>query len=283
MKELIKRIMRGAALILEGLIQGTRALADGARALPPLTSEKNILVMGNAPSLNSIDLVRVDRSRFDLLCVNSFACNEQLFFELKPEYYCIVDPAFFCGSEPVNGNRRRLFDALRKVDWHMKIIIPAGCRPPVDNERLSYIHVTRRELHFEALPAFRNFLYRRNLCSCGMQNVIVAALSYLICAKAKAIYMAGVDISEFKGLYIDENNEVLVETNYFYGTVRCKFSDMPLEPGEFYKVLECYVRMFRQFHVVAGFAQAQGVKIYNLSKSSYVDSFERLDSCDILY
>ncbi len=239
------------------------------------------LVLGNGPSLNNIDPFLFKEKGFSIVCVNYFPLKEEHFFELRPGYLCLLDPAF-TDRERYNNNEntKALFDRLSKVDWELKIITYMDVVLPIQNSSIKYIYLCE---HVATEPYYINRryeLYKKNIASCGFQNVVIGALFYLIANGCKDICVAGIDMSEFKGLFVDENNDIIVEKTHHYGNERCKFEHVG--KGEFYRALGLYQKMFEQFFLISEFALDQGAKIRNLSVNSYVDVFEKCDQSQVL-
>ena len=85
-------------------------------------SKEPLIIMGNGPSLNDTiakygDLLRQSNT----LAVN-FAANAPQFWDLKPRFYVLADPHFFCAKD--NVNVVKLYDSLERVDWAMTLFVP---------------------------------------------------------------------------------------------------------------------------------------------------------------
>ena len=112
-----------------------------------------ILVMGNAPSLNDVDIEAAIKAGFELCCVNFFPVRDNRFFTLKPKYYCIVDPAFYDENSKNDPKFTAVFDTLSKVDWDMSIISAAHQNLDIHNPHISYVKICNRAL-YETKPVF---------------------------------------------------------------------------------------------------------------------------------
>lgn len=272
----IVKLIKAFIESLKGIYFSMRTLLSGKREKFVEEPDKSVLIMGNGPSLANTDIEKILEKKPYVACVNFFPAKDKRFMEIKPEFLCLFDPIFFKQTPSSEEKKKELFDILEKVDWPLKIICTQGHRLSVQNENISYAHIASYSYYGEGLRKFRHFLYRHNLTNCGLQNVMIGAGYYFVSKKMKEIYLAGLDMSEFKMLYVGEENEVYVAAQHHYGNEKIKHSELGLfKRGEFYKLLGCYVTMFEQFYGLEKYAKSQGVKVYNLTPESYVDVFEK--------
>ena len=88
----------------------------GIRSNHPQKLGDNIVILGNGPSqdffLNNLE----DFKEYDLLCVNSFPqYNEKDFIQLKPKYFCAVDPMLMDKTVAVKTGKLEEYERLRSV------------------------------------------------------------------------------------------------------------------------------------------------------------------------
>lgn len=262
--------------IMKGVYYTIQTLRLGKREKFIQEPEKSVLIMGNGPSLKNTDIDKILECDPYVCCVNFFPAKDERFMKIKPQFLCLFDPIFFKDAPASEEKKKELFDVLEKVDWPLKIVCTQGHELPVKNSYISYAHIAGYPFVGNGLERMRHFLYRKNLTNAGLQNVMIGAGYYFISKKVKEIYLTGLDMSEFKMLYVGEDNEVYLATQHHYGSEKIKHSDLGIiKKGEFYKLLGCYVTMFEQFYGLEKYARAQGVKVYNLSPESYVDVFEK--------
>lgn len=234
--------------------------------------DAKVIILGNGPSLNQIDLEEIKNSDLDVACVNFFPSQNPYFFELRPKYLCLFDPVFF-GPSPLQERVDGLFEVLKKVDWPLTVICFAGSRPKIINSNITYKFLPTPVLSGPYLNRFLFSLYKRNLVCLGAQNVAVGAGVFFVTKGVSELYYAGIDMSEFKGLYVDEDCRVYVDYTHSYGSER-KYATV-FGKGEFYKYMRMYQRMFEEFYRLKAYADYRNVKIVNLSDESYVDVFEK--------
>lgn len=264
------------AEICKGFIYSCRTLVSGSREKFVEEPDKKVLIMGNGPSLNHTDIEKIIDQDTYVVCVNFFPTKDERFFKIRPQYLCLLDTVFFQYAPRHEEKKAELFEILEQVDWPLKIICAQGYTLPVKNSNISYSWMNGYSFPGMNIKSIRYYLYRHNLVNCGMQNVVIGAGYYFVSKKVREIFLAGVDMSEFKQLTIGEDNEIYVLTQHSYGEERIKYSDTGIfKKGDFCILLGCYVKMFEQFRCLSEYAEAQGVKIVNLSPASYIDVFEK--------
>ncbi len=236
--------------------------------------DREVVILGNGPSLNDIDLTKLKNSDVDVVCVNYFPVKNEYFWELKPKYIALLDPFLFYNENPKNPERRKeLFDALEKVDWEIHIICFLGNQLPLKNKNIIYEKITTNTINSDYLTRFIDALYKKNFAILGAQNVTIGAGWFFVTKKVRKIYYAGIDMSEFKGVFVDEKNNVYVDAVHSYGIERVSVDY--IKKGEFYKYFASNHKAFQQFYYLSEYAKRQNVKIINLSVNSYVDVFEK--------
>jgi hypothetical protein len=97
----------------------------------PKRKYDSIQVLGNGPSLkDDIPKILAKRENAAVMVVNTFASTD-LFEQLKPEYYVLVDPAFFSPSK-----RERIkkvqettsYALIEKTKWEMNLFVPYSAK-----------------------------------------------------------------------------------------------------------------------------------------------------------
>ena len=296
MKAILRKIKRiivvfycSMKTFLEGLFCLTVSISgiDGKRCKPEIQSDKSVLLLGNGPSLNNLDLDILSK-KYDVACVNWFVIKDiSRFLKIKPRYYFLLDPGFFLfglesrTEEELNTlyqNLSELKNIFESIDWEMTLIIPQVYNFSLNNKHIKLKTIAVRDICGDYLKKYLYFLYKNNFALCGSQNVLCGALHYFIMNKFKIVYISGADMNEFKAHSVDERNHVICEFTHFYGNdIIDRTEAGHIMPGEFYKFLGYYVKMLKEFHYLREFADFQGVKVINLSPYSFIDSFEKIE------
>ena len=267
MKDKLKKIANCTTVFAKSIYKVIETLSRGERATFAEEPEREVIILGNGPSLNDIDLYAVKESGMDVACVNFFPTKNEIFWELKPKYFVLFDPGFYTQGAP------ELFECLKKVDWPMQLIGMQDGKLPVDNPNITFVPVNTSILFCKYMNRYMDFLYKKNLLNVGQQNVVIGAGFYFVCKRVKHLYYAGIDMSEFKQLFVDEKCEIYTDYIHNYGMERNYVTGV--KKGGFCDLLLMYQHMFEQFYYLARFAERQGVKVTNLSMNSYVDVFEK--------
>jgi len=189
----------------------------------------------------------------------------------------LMDPAYFEFSvDAFKDNFKKLISVLEQVRWNLTIICPLGKKLPIQNGSIGYRWINERVLSENVFPRIKHWAYDRNYANTGAQNVVLGALYFFVASNYKKIYVAGVDFSDFKNLYVDEDNRIYVDSTHSYGSDRYYFDEMP-EYGvkSFQQILRAYQKMFEQSEEVRQYADYKGIEVVNLSVLSYIDAFPK--------
>ncbi|WP_042700618.1 hypothetical protein [Methanocorpusculum bavaricum] len=270
LEEIIKYLLTRIVFIIGG---------DKVSLLPPLCNER-ILVVGNGPSAKEIDLEYVSKKGISILCVNYFASQNEDFFKIRPKYYCAIDPFFYSDQNAASIENEALINALNKVDWDMTYICLAHQElPALKNTHIKMISLNNLEYFGKY---WKYTLYSKNKANFGFQNVILAALYFCITGNAKTVYLCGVDSDWHRELFVDENNNVYLESVHFYGVEKVNLTAKgDLKKGEYYKYAGYYYKTMEEFYYSSQYAAYKKVDVYNLTLNSYIDVFEKI-SIDVL-
>jgi len=254
--------------------------------LPPKTND-DLVILGNGPSLNGFL-----NQQFDFLqdktamAVNHFA-DSDIFEQIKPEYYLINVPEFWTDNvdNDVLAKRNKLINNLiDKTSWSMNLILGTGARQSdiwqsiaVKNKniRLFYINPTP----VEGFRPFRYFCYRKN---CGMprpHNVLIPALISAVNMQFKNIYIAGADHSWLSEIFVADDNTVYLTQRHFYDELTARpdvMKKMGKNKRKLHEILHKFMLSFKAYFDINDYAKSRKSTIYNITKDSYIDAFERL-------
>lgn len=271
--KVLKRIISLLFYFVEDLFNISVSLLKGKRAIPGNSNWEPIFILGNGPSLKGIDLLSF-KGKCKFACVNYFPLQENLFFELKPAFLCIIDPFFFDSAED-DSSKKRMIGVLNKVSWKMTIITVQGNGIEINNSNIQYEYISCRSTKYDR-NAIRRFILSNNYSTTGLQNVMNGALYYFVMKNYKRIFLAGLDMSEFTAFSIDERNHVLLKIEHFYGEELVDFTENgTILEGDFHTWLGYYSKMLDQFYYTHQFALSKGVEVINFTTNSYVDVFKK--------
>lgn len=239
---------------------------------------ESLVIMGNGPSLN--DTIRDEREmleKYPLMAVN-FAIKSNEFFELKPEYYTMIDPVFFAEYDR-NENVKYLWDTLlARVDWPITVIVPARAVIPVDLSKNSVITTVRiNPVGVEGFNWLENWAFSSGLGMPRPRNVLIGSLMAGLLLGYKRIYIVGADHTWTENLQVNERNELCAVENHFYK----EEDDVLKQRASIYRGIRMHEMMyslyvaFSSYFAIERYARSKGVEIINATPHSFIDAFKR--------
>ena len=243
-------------------------------------------VLANGPSAKEIVTDRKDLLEgTDLLVLNDFG-NTDNFFELKPHYYILLDPAYFDydfknpglnedNTDESRSRERLLMDNFKKVDWKMTLFIPAiykesNVKALFDaNPNIEVVpYYATRVLGYDW---FQNFMYKRAQGVPSSRNVIIPAMMLMVQLGYNTVYLYGCEISWTKTMDVDpENGRMFFNDRHFYSKDEIRY----FGKGAYLWWLKVIAEDLEGLEQVAKFANKEGVHIVNRTKGSFIDAFD---------
>lgn len=239
---------------------------------------ESLVIMGNGPSLN--DTIRDEREmleKYPLMAVN-FAIKSNEFFELKPEYYTMIDPVFFAEYDK-NESVKYLWDTLLAwVDWPITVMVPACAVIPVDLLKNSYISIGRiNPVGVEGFTWLEDWAFSSGLGMPRPRNVLIGSLMAGLLLGYKRIYIVGADHTWTENLQVNERNELCAVENHFYK----EEDDVLKQRASIYRGIRMHEMMyslyvaFSSYFAIERYAKSKGVEIINATPHSFIDAFKR--------
>jgi len=248
-----------------------------------------IVVMGNGPSLVGNFKEHIDFfSGKAIACVNDFAVSEY-FHVLKPDFSIFFDSCYWI-KNPSKSRctiNDQVYKSFReKVNWPVTMIMPLVARewnwfidlPKLNkNINICYVNWTR----IDCSKNLRNFLYKNNIAMPRVVNVLINALVIAINMGYRKIYLMGADHSWHENICLGNDNVVYCKAEHFYPEEELSLKPVFRDPEETrrYKMHELFHDLsltFEGHQEVAEYAEFMRAKIYNVSKKSYIDAYERV-------
>lgn len=237
---------------------------------------EKVIIAGNGPSVGTFDFGDAAAKGYSFLCVNFFALDEERFFALKPSYYCIIDKALYsrayCKDNP---NTAKLSEVFGKVDWEMTLVCLPGQHFPVNNPDIRIVNINNNP-YLGNLNWVKRCLYNSNKGTFGYQNVINAALFYLLSSNAAQIGLTGVENDWHRELFVDIKNDVIRETKHFYGSQFINITQRgDIKKGELFRYFYYYYLTLQKYSLAASYANLKKIGVINYCANSYIDTFEK--------
>ena len=249
------------------------------------SEQKDIFILANGPSLND-EIAQLADDFFverDVLVVNYFVFSD-LYEKFKPKYYVLSAPDFFYDTPSLDfvENVDKLFSGLEsRTTWKMTLYIPFlakkhkkwQSRITNPNIKIHYYNTAVAEGSYSMVK----FMMNKQLGMPRVQNVLIPSLVFMIQKRVRDIYLFGVDHSWLKQINVTEENDVLMSHPHFYEkkieTTKVKKNEQ--DTRKLHEVLHKFYFTFKSYFVLRRYAKENGIRIFNLTKGSYIDAFER--------
>lgn len=278
--QMLEKIAKGTGLFASDAASLLKValLSRRGRKAAPVTPDRELIIMGNGPSLRQTLDTRMPllKSR-ETMAVN-FAANAPEFRELAPDHYILADPHFFDGTES-DPNVRRLWEHLRGVEKPMTLHVPAGRLAQAKKLaigsllKLSTFNLTPLEGH----GALCRLLMRRGLGMPRPRNVLIAAIMVALNMGYGRLYLVGADHSWSRTLSVDDKNRVLSVQPHFYSDNPAELDRVAAEYAGYHlhDILGSLTVAFRSYFAIKDYAASRGQEILNATPGSMIDAFER--------
>jgi hypothetical protein len=256
------------------------------RKIPKATSSE-IFIIGTGPSLkpvleNHLDILM----QHDLMAVNFFYKTEH-FAQLKPKFYITAAPELW--EDASNDHYKNLgddfFNAIEKnVSWDMVFIMPYSARKFERWKRIlknKHIHLFYyNTTAVEGLKSSTRFLTRKGLGIPRAHNVLAHGLLNAWWMGYQKAYLLGADHTFFDGLKVNEKSEFVARNEHFYDKKKDDFRQIAITDRYTKKfhdhVFKLYLT-FKGYWDILEITQRSDFKVYNLTKESMIDAFEKRD------
>lgn len=245
--------------------------------------EREMTLLCNGPSLKEVLPSIPYMKNQDFVVVNFFA-NSDLFKQIKPKIYCLCDGMFF--NNIPNNNKleqvKELYKILdQEVNWPMNLIIPIHRMN--DFKKLSKLNnpfikvIGANQIDFELSENKLHKFYKKNWACPNPQTVAIMAIYASINTGYKTINLYGVDHTYTQTYCVNEQNQLCMKYEHFYD------NNIELKPvidalgnhPTVSKELQTIVNIFRSHEKLEAYAKSVNCKIWNCTKGSFIDAYER--------
>lgn len=239
--------------------------------------DETCYILCNGPSLQTF-LNSPELPSKNLFVVNFFA-NSDIFEQLKPDNYIVLDNKLVGRSDKekmakVNEKVTLLYERLKNVTWPLTIYYPSDGNKDIINKLKENINITVclfNKTPVSGLKAISNFLYRLNLGMPRPQNVSNAAIFCAINSGYKKIYLYGMEHSWLKNFDVNpENHKIFANDGHFYQKENVRY----YPKGDYYKVLYYQYLTFKSHFMLRNYADYVKVQIINKTPNSFIEAYE---------
>ena len=261
-----------------------------SKTIYPKRKYDSIQILGNGPSLiNDLPKILATRKNCSIMVVNSFA-SSKLFEKIKPEYYIVVDPAFF--SIPKNERIKKVQNSfhdsiVKKTSWNLNLLIPTTAKNSSFIEEIvssnSFIKIT----YFKHIPIIggvkrlNNFLFTFDLATPFYMNILIAAIFNSLKMRYNKIVVWGADHSWHEDYVLGADNYIYRSDKHFYSKdPKGNLIVLTKADGSPQRVHEEFYNMhavFKTYHSIQNFSKKIGSKIINSSSKTWIDAFQRIE------
>ena len=259
------------------------------RSLPRFRS--NCVILGNGPSLrsafNASDELILNS---DVVVTNDFPITPE-FQIIKPQYYYLIDNAFFLNSKGriIFPRTITICEALQSVDWDIHVFIPRKYKlileAHINNKRVKFYYFNLTPC--DGFDGFRFFLFRNGLALPYANNVLIPAFIHAINSGYSNIYIYGAEHNWTSYFTLDEDNRLCMVGQHYFSETQDKPRVWWKSEGVsllVHEALYAFSLTFKAYHVIARYANQKNVKIYNCTNNSLIDAFPKFptDRCPVM-
>ncbi len=236
---------------------------------------RNAYVLANGPALKGVLEQYFDKLKEQDCIVMNYFGNTEVFWNLKPKYYVLLDPGFFGGEAlPVfKEPTKKLIENFKKVDWKMTLLVPSArnakknVEDRIQNSKIEVI--TFNSTRIVGFKAFCNFMYKHNMGLPSTKNVLFPAIMEMLNLGYDHVYLYGAEFSWVKTYNVDpENGKIYTDDVHFYGNDR-----IYLEKGRFCFDMGCLHEALQSTYMIQDYAEYIGRQVINRTKGSFIDAF----------
>lgn len=241
-------------------------------------AQGSIIVLGNGPSLKDTLRDHMPMLQRSTTMVVNYAANDDSYVQLRPNYYVLVDPAFF--SEKPAESVRALWKRIRATSWPITLIV--GARDLMKAEILvganDFVSIrTVNLVGVEGWDWLETLAYDKGWGMPRPRNVLIAGLMASLQMGYKEAYVCGADHSWLQNVKVHENNRVTTVQTHFYKESDGfqQVADKVFEKVTMPELMMNFYIAFDSYHRMQRYALRRGISIYNSTPGSYIDAFPR--------
>ena len=282
MRKILKKLYKGTISLAETIVSFLMVFLfsswRAARAIAKLKDTgkgKDAYVLANGPALKGVveKYLGILKEK-DCIVLNFFG-NTDEFWQLKPKFYVLLDPAFFGGdsNDRINEAIQRLINNFKRVDWNMTLFVPASkdaksnADKSINNDRIKVVPFNATRI--VGFTVFRNWMYANNMGLPSTKNVLFPAMLLMLNLGYDHVFLYGAEFSWVKTYNVDEENgKIYTDDVHFYGNNRIYY-----ERGRFCFDMGCLHEALQCTYMIQDYAEYIGRPIINRTKGSFIDAF----------
>lgn len=249
----------------QAILRQYRSLLERNEKFRNVHKGQRCFVIGNGPSLKQQDLRPLANEI--TFVANYFHLHPIISDTWQPSYYCLSDPAYFDGREPIESVREivnRIPSAPFFVPHYANDFLKTTKALPED--RTYYVGLCGGlEDETSALPDFTTV-------TPGVQTVVQLAIMAGMFMGCSQIYLLGLDHDWLTQCGV---------TNNFYNKDEVK-NQPEASLWNYKSLMEAMTTIWRVYEMHQRIALKHGIKIINLTHGGFLDVFERARYEDVV-
>jgi hypothetical protein len=257
-----------------------------------ISKDEDCVILANGHSLvyslqgggGALEFIKKNKK----FCVNDSILSLK-FWDLRPEYYVFMDPLYWARdvSEPYLSRHKQIAELLDKVNWPLRIFMPKDASDwnffielPVRNKNIEIIYINIQPTKLSMDDKLRFVEYKYNYATPYVQNVLAAVLYIAINIGFRNIYIFGADHDWTKYMDVSKDNILYVDNKHYFAeekTYTPVLKDATCT--QYFTCADYYKAMyltFAAYYDIEEYSQYINSKVYNASKISFIDAFERI-------
>ena len=275
------------------LVKGTIELKDvikwnlksrirGEVPTKPYKMGEKMVILGNGLSQKLFWENKKDFDDYDILTMNSFPYRaKKEFFEIKPKYYCAIDPVLFDRERAEKAGELMDYEGIReelqKVDWEMYLITWTGVSFKINNTQIKEIHLAK-PICESVNEKIKYKLSLKNFTVLRAETFALPSILFAIIFGYREVALFGIDNDTFKQIRFNEHGKIVGETWHSYDDQKADtymLRDDPDGNHFIYEIFEGYMWMFKEYIYLHELAEYAKCNIVNFNQNSYCDAFDK--------
>lgn len=248
------------------------------RLTRPFKVGEKILILACAPCVENFfkyNTVRQQFKDYDIAFINFMVTkSEKEMFDIKPRFIMLIDPVFYGNDPRWENEKKAVAEVLNKVNWECILVTSVLADFSFVNSNITIHRISCFEQKYRKmlLP-----LFRRNLVTLGLYNIMQATIYYAITFGYKKIAILGCNYQMAHMRVVDSGIQITdymhyydTETEYEYVT----WEEIEKRKNGF--VADAFARAQKSaacFYSLSKYAKDNGAEVTNYSDDSALDGF----------
>lgn len=253
-KELIDSAMYGTFNILSQAlfnVNGDKKLVKDNVQFKDLHKGQRCFILGTGPSLRDVDLSILKN---EIVFGVNYLYKGNIPDNLNINYYCLYDEHFY--DESHIKETKEMFRNLKDTIFFVR----------TNARRIIEMHdISKENIYYQSCKLFQH----KDLIRVDLTKNLTAPFNVILGCIQTAIYMG---FSEIYLLGSDFNSFANIKIEHYYDE---SLDKSPVRENSIGYEMKYYAMVAYHHYALDKFARANGIKIYNSTKNSLLDAYER--------